>query len=197
MLANGSTEVNALRAEHAAAVRVRATVARRFTVRRAQTDAPTAAEPEPDDPAPETLQAAPDAQVSVFVGLTADAAGRRPRGIAGVTAQRADLLTAELSVSDALRLREHGGVAAVVLGQPLAVPVPAIGSRTPHRPSLELRRFGDGRRHGYGEGVLIGLIDVGGFDFAHPDFLEEDGRTRFVRIWDQGGDARPAPAARG
>ena len=42
--------------------------------------------------------------------------------------------------------------------------------------------------------VLIGIVDVGGFDFAHPDFLDEEG-TRFVRIWDQGGEGtRPSPA---
>ena len=41
--------------------------------------------------------------------------------------------------------------------------------------------------------MLIGIIDVGGFDFAHPDFLDEQGQTRFVAIWDQGGDFRAPP----
>ena len=43
MLANGSTEVNALRAEHAAAVRVSEAVADAFPVLRAQSDAPVTA----------------------------------------------------------------------------------------------------------------------------------------------------------
>ncbi|MCP4222492.1 MAG: S8 family serine peptidase [Actinomycetia bacterium] len=38
--------------------------------------------------------------------------------------------------------------------------------------------------------VTIGIIDVGGFDFAHPDFMR-DGKTRFEKIWDQG--AIPSP----
>jgi subtilisin family serine protease len=38
--------------------------------------------------------------------------------------------------------------------------------------------------------VLIGIIDVGGFDFSHPDFLDAQGKTRFVRIWDQGAPRR-------
>ncbi len=42
--------------------------------------------------------------------------------------------------------------------------------------------------------VIIGIIDVGGFDFAHPDFLNADGTTRFIRIWDQGGDLHAPPA---
>lgn len=43
--------------------------------------------------------------------------------------------------------------------------------------------------------VLIGIVDVGGFDFSHPDFLDKTNpaETRFVKIWDQGGASRPAP----
>ena len=33
--------------------------------------------------------------------------------------------------------------------------------------------------------MLIGIIDVRGFDFSHPDFIDSSGRPRFVRIWDQ------------
>ncbi|MFW2477849.1 MAG: S8 family serine peptidase [Sediminibacterium sp.] len=41
--------------------------------------------------------------------------------------------------------------------------------------------------------VLVGIIDVGGFDFAHPDFLDGKGNTRFLRIWDQGSEWREPP----
>lgn len=41
--------------------------------------------------------------------------------------------------------------------------------------------------------VLIGIIDVGGFDFAHPEFLDTEGKTKFLRIWDQGSDFRKPP----
>ena len=44
------------------------------------------------------------------------------------------------------------------------------------------------------QNVLIGVIDVGGFDYAHTDFLDNDGHTRFAAIWDQGGDHRPPPS---
>ena len=40
--------------------------------------------------------------------------------------------------------------------------------------------------------VLVGIIDTGGFDFAHSDFVKH-GKTRFISIWDQGGKDFPAP----
>ena len=51
-------------------------------------------------------------------------------------------------------------------------------------------------RHRSGEGVLIGLIDVGGFDFAHPDFLDADGEDPLRAHLGPGRRARP-PAERG
>ncbi len=44
------------------------------------------------------------------------------------------------------------------------------------------------------DNVIIGVIDVGGFDYAHPDFLDKDKKTRFEAIWDQGGINRLSPA---
>jgi subtilisin family serine protease len=78
----------------------------------------------------------------------------------------------------------------------LAIPRPVVTADSIAEPSEDLRRFGDPERHRFGEDVLIGLVDVGGFDFAHPDFLV-DGKTRFLSIWDQGGTTRPSPLARG
>ena len=66
----------------------------------------------------------PDAEVSVFLALTS--ATRGPEGFSGVTASRADLLTAELAVADARELRHRRDVASVELGQPLTTPAPAV-----------------------------------------------------------------------
>jgi subtilisin family serine protease len=129
----------------------------------------------------------------VFVRLTAGTAADGVADIPGPKRTRADMLTAELSVAEARALRRHDAVAFVELGQPLSTPRPPRGTTHASGPSDELRNIGDGRRHHFGSNVLIGLIDVQGFDFAHADFLDEHGQTRFECIWDQGGETRDPP----
>lgn len=71
---------------------------------------------------------------------------------------------------------------------PVEVKSPAEVSSTASETGLPAA-YSDG-----GEAVLIGIVDVQGFDFAHEEFLDEHHRTRFVRIWDQGGNTRESPA---
>jgi subtilisin family serine protease len=192
MLANGSTAVNARRAEHAAAVKVSPEVAKQVAPARAGVAAPLA-----DGKtaiAPKTLAPDfdPDASVAVFVRLTAGTVAEGIKRIPGRRRARADMLTAELSVAEARALRQHEAVAFVELGQPLSAPRPRRADTHVSGPSKTLRSIGNEADHGYGKDILIGLIDVQGFDFAHADFLS-GGDTRFDRIWDQGGDTRDPP----
>lgn len=46
-----------------------------------------------------------------------------------------------------------------------------------------------------GSGVIVGIVDYG-CDFVHPNFLNEDGTTRLLALWDQNGNPSalsPAP----
>lgn len=36
----------------------------------------------------------------------------------------------------------------------------------------------------FGRGVLVGIVDSG-IDYRHPDFRNEDGTTRIIKLWDQ------------
>jgi subtilisin family serine protease len=195
MVANGSSEVNALRAEHASAVKVPAPVASAVELLRSQNAAAVEQRALPRRLAKPKLRERPRARVSAFVQLTDDLR-EGSNGLPGETARRANLRTVELPADDALALGGRASVVNVELGQSLALPdAQAAGTRAT-APRASLRRV-PGRGHRSGEGVLVGLIDVGGFDFRHPDFLDGNGGTRFERIWDQGGRTRPTPKARG
>ncbi len=198
MVANGSTRVNAFRAEHAAAVVVSPAVAASVPTARGDDAVPAGAR-RARPPRRRLREVARDTYVSCFIqfvpqeqGLTADV----PPELGAVSAAKADLATAVLPLDRALALRDSDELAAIELGQPLQTPDPLVSPRRVRAPSVAERRFGDPRRHHFGEEVLIGLVDVGGFDFAHPDFVV-DGKTRFVAIWDQAGTTRPTPAANG
>jgi subtilisin family serine protease len=198
VIANGSDDVNARRADQVAALKVPPGVSRRVPPATAETVAArvtskTVAEaPKPDG--------YPDARASVFLRLTRDPLSEDlPRGdfepgTNGVVARKGNLASARLPIADIFRLAEQPGVESIELGQALITPTPLVSTGTPPAPAS--RHPGPARRAPAKPEVLVGLIDVGGFDFAHPDFLDAAGKTRFVRIWDQGGDDQRSPAKR-
>lgn len=196
MIANGSDEVNALRAEHACAVAVTPAVAEQVAPLRSEGAVPVGKRQLPRKIERGQLSAPPQARVSAFVQLSDEAAGDTPRKLPGETAAKANVRTVEVSVAEALELARDPKVMSVELGQPLRLPDQIVTATGPGAPTTALRKV-RGRAHRSGEGVLVGLIDVGGFDFAHPDFLDAAGGTRFERIWDQGGATRPSPRQRG
>ncbi len=198
MVADGDTNVNVVRAEHAAAVAVSERLAERVPVCRAQDATPVERAVLPARVEPKRLRRTANAFVSVFVQLATDEVNqqRPPLELPFMTAVKGSLATAELALEDALRLQQSDDVRFVELGQPLTQPQPVVSADRVSAPKVSERRIGDGRLHRFGADALIGLIDVQGFDFAHPDFLDAQGKTRFLRIWDQGGSSRPTPADR-
>jgi subtilisin family serine protease len=196
MLANGSTAVNVVRAEHFAALIVPPELATSVEFKRGDDAKPqTVRKP----PRRRKLKEPPDAYVSVFVQFAPDELDRiePPKDLQTLTF-KGDTATAVLKVEQAVEQARSDRIAGIELGQPLRLPDPIVSTAQARTsaPSTEERRFGNPRQHRNGEDVLIGLIDVGGFDFAHPDFLV-GGKTRFVAIWDQGGETRATPAANG
>jgi len=102
------------------------------------------------------------------------------------------LKTATVRLKDLKQLLDRNDVAYVEAGENLKPPKPVITNGNPAAPKSSERNLGSAAEHKFGEGVLIGIIDVQGFDFSHPDFLDDKGKTRFLSIWDQGGDG-PSP----
>ncbi|HET7728712.1 MAG TPA: S8 family serine peptidase, partial [Usitatibacter sp.] len=94
--------------------------------------------------------------------------------------------TATVRLSDLKGIAAHRLVRHIALGQGLRDPNPLISSTPQAAPRASDRAVGNAHLHKHGAGVLVGIIDVQGFDFSHPDFLDARGRTRFEAIWDQG-----------
>lgn len=175
MIYNGDDEVNARRASFAAAV---ARTATRKLSERHQATLPDWKEP------------ARDVRVSTFLELRS-ATSRLPGSGADsgsdsgpgerCVVQHGKLATADLSLE---RLRELAGEPGIVsyisAGETLEAPNPTSRAFLAQAPAP--RAVDPGAPSGR---VLLGIVDVGGFDFGHPDFLQRR-RTRFERIWDQG-----------
>jgi subtilisin family serine protease len=193
LIVNGDAEVNALRAELSAAVQTTAPVATQHRAAekllgavKAPARAAPLAQPPSGQPATNAVK------VSCFVRLTSADAPRLP----GETRRRGDLATAELTPREVEALANRGpgsGIAYIEAGEPLSLSKPSVTARHVAEPAPRLVLPGEPETGvppwTSAQGpppVLIGLVDVGGFDFSHPDFLAPDGTTRFVRIWDQG-----------
>lgn len=139
-----------------------------------------------------------DIFASVFIE-TLDAADREKSAFSEhVRARKGNLVTARVPLSQLRKIAADENVLHVELGEPLATPNPTVSTDKVSEPSPALSKFDKklSSLHHDGENLLIGIIDVQGFDFSHPDFLNSAGKTRFVSIWDQGappGTSRPSP----
>lgn len=215
MLRNGSDGVNLLRA---ATSQVVASTLSGEALEVALAEAPesfTAARRRPTKPPKLAVAGEPQhAWASVFVelrrgvvGESAEEAAERAEAVAeylrglvreadpsiprAVLVQR-NFVAATLPLDRLDELRRNESVAFVHPAEPLTLPDP-LPARVPAGAAASPPLSAGLRRQG-GSGAIVGIIDVGGFDFAHPDFVDENGSTRFLSIWDQGGSLHPAPA---
>ena len=194
MFANGSTEVNVVRAGHCSAIKVDEPIARQAPPLRTEDSVPVTLDEIPKEKREVgSLTETANATVSVFVQFADIGTAQKLEDEKVLLATRENVGTAELPLSEALELTMGPKVAHVELGQALTMPRPAVKDERPDAPPEDLRSFGATDVHKFGEEILIGIIDVGGFDFAHPDFRDRSGGTRFTHIWDQGGTTHGSP----
>lgn len=197
VIANGNSEVNAIRAEHIGGLRVRTRKALRsleLEQKRSPCDRARGMKE-----APSAVRRAgkgkqttlpKDIEANVFVTLNSE--DSRPRELARAP-KRGRILTARIPLDQLPRLLADAQIAQVEVAESIRAPFPLEGESLEKFPAGASREGVPGaRRHKHGEGLLVGIVDVGGFDFSHPDFVLK-GATRFERIWDQGGRWRKAP----
>jgi subtilisin family serine protease len=221
MIMNGSTEVNVMRAEYASSVAVKegAKCLKMLKPRREEIlekGATTKKWPKGRPRGKRTPRPpSKEIEVNVFietidaddntVSLTGrggngkpltpsrQAAGKGKLKVEGETMRKTNIASATVTLSELKRLAERPDVAYIELGEPLIDPTPVKSTRLIDK-QPKPRQIKHPNLHQYGKNVLIGIIDVQGFDFAHEDFLDAQGRTRFIRIWDQGGDPEDQPS---
>ena len=130
--------------------------------------------------------APPDVKLSLFVQLAQDLDEQtRADTLAAVgrlttrARWKQETAAVELPAKNVEELQAISGVTYVEPGQTLHAPEPIVGDeRDVAAPRVGLRRItAEARRHRYGRGVLVGIVDVGGFDFAHEDFRDPSGKT--------------------
>ncbi len=197
MVANGSPQVNEIRSDFSPALQMAPAFKMRVAEPPAQLMADMAVTPREAKAAPRGKQKSLPEQVRVSVFVERDAvdstarARTAPTGKAAVvTAERGRIATMEIPLADLPKLAGQDSVVRIEMGETLKHPRPQIATAAVSAPTTAIRRFGTNG----GKNVLIGIIDVEGFDFAHPDFLDANGTTRFVSIWDQGGSNRAHPS---
>ena len=198
MIADGDTTVNVVRAERCAALSVvKPALLKKFKPLRGASAAPVTLremKKKPRTPPLKTITG--EVLTNVFVYLRDPASdeppcGNRPHARSG------QIMQVQTRLNEIPKLADEEEVAYIEIAEALKPPTPVLAELRPAAPSFALRRFGRASKHRYGADVLVGIIDVQGFDFAHADFLDDKGKSRFVRIWDQGGDARTSPEKKG
>jgi subtilisin family serine protease len=197
MITDGDTAVNIVRSERCAALLVDKPALLKAVPRlRGPGATPVTRKQFARKPKTPPLKAiSADVETNVFVHLR-DETSPDPPCKGRPHSRRGRIVQVQTTLNELPKLAEDKNVVYVEIAEALKAPTPVLAELRPAAPSLSLRRFGEAAKHRYGEDVLIGIIDVQGFDFTHADFLDDRGRTRFVRIWDQGGDARPSPFER-
>lgn len=206
MFANCDSTVNTLRAEQSSCIATQEGTAKKVPLTRGS-DAVPVTRSKIGKTQKGSLKRIPhDIYASVFIE-TLDSSDRRKLKSKTeselskhVRGQKGNLVTARVPLSQLKKIAADESVLHVELGEPLATPNPVVSADQVGAPvsaitRLKLDELTD--IHHDGEGVLIGIIDVQGFDFSHPDFLDKKGKTRFKAIWDQGapaGSSRPSPS---
>lgn len=117
-----------------------------------------------------------------------------PQAPPTIVTSRRNMVLATVPIAMLADLEKIPEVALIQPAEPLRFDRPRRERQLSARAPVARNVRSNKAAHGDGQGVLIGIIDVGGFDFAHPDFRSAKGGTRFLRIWDQGGKFRGPPA---
>src|SRR5687767_14099717 len=167
MIADGSTTVNVVRAERCAALSVvKPELLKKFPSQRGTAAAPVALKDMQKKPkAPRLKAITSEVLTNLFVYLD-DAAADDPSFGDRPTSRSGQIVQVQTKLSDVPRLASEPHVAFVEIAEALKPPAPVLAELRPNAPPVDLRRFKGASKHKYGTDLLIGIVDVQGFDFS-------------------------------
>ena len=185
MIADGNQEVNEVRSDYCTAIRAQKDIVLKQNPYQQLSETVYLKQ---KTPRPKSLVNITDKiEASVFIQKNGKDSNHFK---APITATRNNISTAEINLNEIRELISDESIDFVELGETLKIPNYSLNNDSVSPPKTNLRKFDNSG----GKNVVIGIIDVQGFDFAHKDFLDSDGKTRFEYIWDQGGNTRQPPA---
>lgn len=191
MIMNGDPSVNATRAENLGCLKVTQALAKeavpvRQGVAASQARAMKTSVGDLDKSAPRD-----DVTVSIFAELKA---GSRTSKLPGFVREEGNLAMLRCKVDDVEKLAKRRSMSFIQpaenLTRPGAVKNAAV---TAHSDACAHSLVCVDADDAGGEDVLIGIIDVEGFDWLHGDFEDGNGDSRFHSIWDQSPRRGPKP----
>jgi len=100
------------------------------------------------------------------------------------------IITAKVLPSSLQKIADEGEVLFIEGGKPIKSSNDIAGSEV----SVGEAHSGTNLPEGYkGSGVIVGIIDTG-IDYNHADFMDADGNSRILSIWDQKRRGGPSPS---
>lgn len=136
-----------------------------------------------------TLTASADRKVGLYLEISADSVQTSIEQAGFSPVRHADsILTLQCFLSEIDRLSRIPGI--------LRIQISGNVKRRLHRTAQQVgaltayNGIGDPKQYYNGEGVIVAVLDFG-FDLTHPAFMDADGNSRVVRVWDQTGNGTP------
>ena len=170
MVTDGDATVNILRCERAAALAVEspASLKNIKEYRTAETVPQSIDDLKKKPRQPPALKRVTGAvRANVFVYMR-DAEVPEPDVRGRPNCSKGQIVQVQAPLDEIPAIAAQPGVMYVEMAEPLKSPVVTTDDPSPAPPSASDRRFGNAAKHKFGEDVLIGIIDVQGFDFATP-----------------------------
>ena len=186
MMLNGDPTVNAGRADTTGAVFVSAKLAKQTVSIASAVNAADASDVKLNKLDRKNSQRS-QVMVNVFVETT------EPISLPGARSREANFAVMQVPLDQVKMLAQKDGVAFVEPAENLKDPGSIKIATKAKSPASRAASIGMEKDHRNGKGVMIGIIDVQGFDWLHPDFDDGKGNSRFVAIWDQGRSGNKHP----